>query len=59
MIITRGYGDGSNLVVTRGFGTYIPQVIKAKVIFVREQITRLFTREVVQRVYPRTKTEIK
>lgn len=59
MIITRGYGDGSSLVVTRGFGTYIPQIIAAKIIFVREVITRVFTREVVQRVYPRTKTEIK
>jgi len=59
MIITRGYGSGSNLIVTRGFGLYIPRILKAKVIFVREQITRLFTREVVQRVYPRTKAEIK
>lgn len=57
MIITRGLGDGSTLIVTRGFGLYVPRIIKAKIIFTRELITRIFTREVVTRTYTREQVE--
>lgn len=59
MIVTRGMGSGSSLIVTRGFGTAIKQVVKAKITFTRQLITRVFTREIVQRVFPRTEAEIK
>lgn len=57
MIVTRGYGNGSNLIITRGFGLYIPRIIKAKIIFTRELISRIFSREEEVRVFTREEAE--